>query len=625
MVYEYEYLELYKWLQSFWEGPLGFLIFGPVALIALAFIGFLVAAVRSGPGAAGEKTYSVISGSFFDLISLSTRRVGAIAKLVVLEAWRRKIWIVVIIFAGILLFANRFLNPTSQDPAKLYISFVFGYATRFLLLILMLVVSVFSIPLDFKNKTIFTVVTKPVSPAEVVLGRIVGFMGIGTVLLIFMGVASYLFLLRSLQHTHELDADTLTRITASSSENIVGTTTLENRHAHRVEFNPAAPEHWTEFEFGHRHQIIPETANGKTTYSLAEPEDLLRARVQKLGTLRFLDEFEKVSEKGVNTGKEWNYRSYIEGGSPAAAIWTFKDVTPENFSDGLTLEWTLRVFRTYQGKIDRPLGGTVEFRNPQTKVKSRKYDFLVKDNTIDTFVVPLAVDLEDENGNQTQADPAHPNFYEKLVDAEQGVEVKIQCKDKMQYLGMARRDLYLKAPETPFWWNLSKGLICIWLQMLIVVCCGVFFSTFVSAPVALLCTVGFLVMGVNSEMVDNICKSELRMEEGARMKPYYGGGPVEAFYRIIMRSNVVTPLNQIADDTTATVIKWIDKPMLYAMQGFNQYLVPSFDRYNTTAIVEQGFNVPSDLLIQLIFKACCFSFMAFLLATAFMRMREVAR
>ena len=37
----------------------------------------------------------------------------------------------------------------------------------------------FSLPADIKTKTIYTVVTKPVRPGEIVLGRIVGFSLVG--------------------------------------------------------------------------------------------------------------------------------------------------------------------------------------------------------------------------------------------------------------------------------------------------------------------------------------------------------------------------------------------------------------------------------------------------------------
>ena len=54
-------------------------------------------------------------------------------------------------------------------------------ATTYLVLLMALLISTFSLPTDMKNRTITTVVTKPVHTSEIVLGRIVGFTIIGTV------------------------------------------------------------------------------------------------------------------------------------------------------------------------------------------------------------------------------------------------------------------------------------------------------------------------------------------------------------------------------------------------------------------------------------------------------------
>ncbi len=76
------------------------------------------------------------------------------AKLVLFDSWRRKVWVVLILYGVLLLFASQYLSPTTQNPAKLSIGFVLSYCTRYLTLIIMLVLSVFSIPQDFKNRTI---------------------------------------------------------------------------------------------------------------------------------------------------------------------------------------------------------------------------------------------------------------------------------------------------------------------------------------------------------------------------------------------------------------------------------------------------------------------------------------
>ena len=107
------------------------------------------------------------------------------------------------VFLAILLFAGWFLDPASENPVRLYMSFVF-WLSGCLLLLLVLFLSVMSLPADIKNRTIHTVVTKPVRASEIVLGRIVGFVIIGTLLLAVMSAISYVFVHRGLSHTHHV-------------------------------------------------------------------------------------------------------------------------------------------------------------------------------------------------------------------------------------------------------------------------------------------------------------------------------------------------------------------------------------------------------------------------------------
>ena len=78
-------------------------------------------------------------------------------------------------------------------------------ASTYLVLGVALVLSAFSLPGDFKTKTIYTVVTKPVRAGEIILGRIIGFTIVATVLLAIMGVGSYIFVVRSLDHSHTVE------------------------------------------------------------------------------------------------------------------------------------------------------------------------------------------------------------------------------------------------------------------------------------------------------------------------------------------------------------------------------------------------------------------------------------
>jgi hypothetical protein len=627
MVYEYPIPEFWPWVTDLRNGPLWYLWALLIILLVVSVVGFIVALIRNGPAVAGERTYAVLAGSFLDLVRLSPRRVWAMAKLVLLESWRRRVWVVLILYLLLLLFASQYLSPTTQKPAQTTIGFILSYCTRYLTLIIMLILSVFSIPQDFKNRTIFTVVTKPISMAEYVLGRIGGFVLLGTAMLLFMSIIGYIFLQRTLIHTHELSEDFRKEIKRNAElpanerlTTLRGQTTLDNRHQHNVELNLDSEENWTDYEFGHRHQILSEkNANGETEYKIAVPEDLLQARVQHLGELKFKDRKGLDTDKGVNVGKEWKLRSFIEGASPMEAYWKFKNIskTNDNYKDGLLIERTIRIFRTEQGKIDEPLAGSMYVRNPDTKVTSQPLRFKAKDTIIDSQWVPAeGLYIRNTDGSERKA-----TLFDDFVNSAGEVEIVIKCDAPRQYFGMSPRDVYIRDADVSFAWNYIKGVICIWLQMLIVICCGVVFSTFVSAPVALLATAGFLFLGLYTQFVGDLVTSQLDFEETARGKAYYGGGPVESLYRIVTQTGVTLPLEKTFG---VKLMRAVDTPLLWLMRGVNQG-VPNFDEYNTLSIVGQGFDIPNALIWSLTFKAFFFCLVAFLLGLGFMRLREVAK
>ena len=173
-------------------------------VLAALVISYLIAAFRYGPMPAGDRLYRALVGAAIDLVHISPRRVWALTRLAIQEAIRRRVWVSLVAFAVILMFAGWFLDPATQEPGPLYLSFVLSWTT-YLTVLLALFISTFSLPADIKNKTITTVVTKPVRGAEIVLGRIIGFTLIGTALLAVMCAGSYVFVVRSLNHTHIID------------------------------------------------------------------------------------------------------------------------------------------------------------------------------------------------------------------------------------------------------------------------------------------------------------------------------------------------------------------------------------------------------------------------------------
>ena len=212
MVLETDVVPFWQWLLTGTKGQLGTLpwflsVVAAFALLALV-AGYLLASFRHGPLRAGDMTYRVVMTGLRELCILSPRRVTALAWLAVKESFRRHVLIGLLVFLLILVFAGWFLGTRGPDPARLYISFVLT-STTYLVLLLALFLSALSLPADIRDRTIYTVVTKPVRAGEVVLGRILGIAAVGTVMLAVMGACSYLFVVRSLDHTHTVDLTTL--------------------------------------------------------------------------------------------------------------------------------------------------------------------------------------------------------------------------------------------------------------------------------------------------------------------------------------------------------------------------------------------------------------------------------
>ena len=242
MGYE-DYVSFMDWL------PGALATFGLI-LVASAFLGailaYLVGVVRYGPAESFYKLWEGIFQAFPDLLFTSPRRVNAIARLAIQETLRRRVLLVVFaLFALALLFGGWFLDAGSDHPERTYLGFVLA-GTQFLVLFMGLLISTASLPQDIQNKTIYTVVTKPIRAGEIVMGRIVGFMLVGTVLLGSMGLISYFFVVGGLNHRHSIEAADFVRIDPDSTDTTSGRrasvnayyealSSLNARHRHRTE------------------------------------------------------------------------------------------------------------------------------------------------------------------------------------------------------------------------------------------------------------------------------------------------------------------------------------------------------------------------------------------------------
>jgi len=610
MVLEREILPYLQWLLRGDAGSWGALPHFLFVVLGMGFlallVGYCISAARHGLLRGGDHVYRVVSSGFREIVEILPRRVWALARLAMKEAWQRRVVVALIVFAVILLFAAWFLKTDHQDPAKLYISFVLTAAT-YLTLGISLVLSAFSLPNDFKTKTIYTVVTKPVRSGEIILGRIIGFGIVGTILLAVMAFCSYVFVHRSLSHTHLVESSKLKRLAETSGEvyGYDGITSQNAFHRHDVELD-ADKQGAAKSNFGHSHGV--ETSRDRQ--EVLPAEGYLRARVPRWGELAFHDRQGSPRERGISVGNEWSYRSFIEGNSQAAAIWTFDNLSPPPFLDnpevpeedkGLDIGLIVRVFRTHKGTIGEQISGTLQVRNPETGLLSDASSFLAVDAKVDERTIPRKL---------TSADGTQYDLYDDFISSSGQLEIWIQCLERGQYYGFAKADCYLSLPDGSPVLNFTKVCLSIWVQMIIVISIGVAASALLSGPVAMLFTVSFILLGFFRTFFVGVARGT-----------EYGGGPVESLLRLVTQKNVMVKLDPGID---TTLIKAVDDILQQFMLSVAQIL-PDFSAFSTVDFAAYGFDVPANRVGQDL--TTCLAYVVGLAVVGYflLRTREVAK
>ena len=636
------------------------------ALLGL-FMGYVIASFRHGPFEAFYVVAQVISEAIPDILGISFRRIWAIARLAIKEALRRKVILVTFgIFALSLLFGGWFMKASTTHPDRIFVNFVL-WGTQLLVLLMGMLISAFSLPEDIKNRTIFTVVTKPVRSIEIVLGRIVGFAALGTFLLALMGLTSFVFVWRGLSHTHrigdaatqtmaefyEIDPETMLdkrgrrvspgTVMAAETESVSG-------HRHRIEVvsdvrdpRERQPEDesniWkkevrndgrnvyyrllTELKAGHVHRVEVNGEARDAEVSLGNATGYFRSRVPVYASgLQFFNRKGQAKDKGISVGKEWEYRGYVDGGSfmgPTSlseAMFTYERFPKDKFADLeiLPLELTLGVFRTTKGTIEKRVLGSIRFESAVDKeVESRfiSEPIVFETNEFNIQTLPIG---RKQPGRLVAPDGTVEKIgvFDLFDDFAANGDLKLflRCEDPNQYLGCAQGDIYFRAADDNYFVNFVKGYLGIWCQMVIVISFGVALSTVLNSPVTMMATLVCLIVGFFGDFIRNLTSPDVA-----------GGGPVESFFRLITQNNMETPLET---GLATTLIEQVDKLMVYLLDKLT-YLAPDFGRLNFSDFLTFGYSIDSDRIFVAISIALGFCVGLTILGYFCLKTREIAK
>lgn len=502
---------------------------------------------------------------FFDLGRLSFRRLYAISRFTIVEAVRKKVLWVFLFLGIVVLFASWFITTEKKNDQWAQYTNLVLFVISTIVLVTSSILACFSLPTDIKSQTIFTVTTKPVQTIEIVFGRIIGIVLLMTFILVVSGAVTIIYVARG------VDPEVAKQI-----------------RARNVAFG--------ELLF---HDVSPQ---GTT---------VIKAR------------------GGENIGRLWDYFQYLSGGTGQEAVWYFQNPPASLLKNKqINLEATFDIFRTSKGSSDRfEQGVAVQFyfvnrgkwnnnfeayRNARDPKTNLPYSADEKARLFGYYELEKPARVFDEGVTTFVSFPSSI-----LGDNPPGtiLEVHIKCLSSSQYLGTAKRNLYLVLEESNWIYNYFKAISGIWMYMILVVTLSVVASTYLNAPISLLVTILIVILG-QPAILGYIYEESLPDDPINRP----GGRFFQAGLRLINKDNMVTPL---ADNTATRTAVALDGSVRYVFK-FVHAALPDLDIYDRKIFVAEGFNIPETELLATFIRLLLYLFPCLLLGYFLLHGRELA-
>ena len=579
------------------------------------------------------------------LVKLRWRRIYALAKLSVLEVYRRRIVVVVLlVFIPIFFPIAWFLPSKPADELRLRVEVMSGFLQLVMLVTAAGFVS-FALPSDVKNQNIYTIVTKPVERFEIILGRFLGYGSLATFALLFLTMANWLLI-----------------ESAISSKNISEQAKDETFKARVPQRGKLIFESWkgdvegidAGREFNYRKYIAgnPRTSQRAVWSFDSVPSSLVSASGNqvpmeftfdifrlgkgvddqgvdvKIRIVSWQNEQVAPAEANVGTG-DWGWKSPSE--SARAQMAKNLGGTPEDYvnSEKKYLDDARRL-------LAEALGGQAEdFKEPisimtttmdallnnKADDKDRKiwdvanklagdYGFFeistknIYDNQPEKILVPAALFK-----NASESPPARKDDQGKPLPAPARVKVYVKCTSISQLLGMAEGDFYILEKERGFGQNYLKSAIGLWCRVMIVIGLAVCLSTYLAGVVTFLTTAFLFLVGMFADVLANL----LNGKSGVK-------GPLGSANQIFQAQQ-----STAQDDGSPTLraADFFDRAFGWLMRRvFN--LMPDIDAFNWTPYVSEGFNIPFECMVMNVLSLIGYLFPWFLLGFYLLRSREVA-
>jgi hypothetical protein len=129
-----------------------------------------------------------------EVARLRFRRVWAISSVGFAESIRRKVlWVTPLVILGVIAISLLQHPVDQQEAIRQTIKFCL-FASGLLVTVTAIILACTNLPREIENRIIYTIVTKPTTRLEIVLGKTLGFVRISGVIILIMGVFSFCYL-----------------------------------------------------------------------------------------------------------------------------------------------------------------------------------------------------------------------------------------------------------------------------------------------------------------------------------------------------------------------------------------------------------------------------------------------
>ena len=499
-------------------------------------------------------TFPMIRWLFVDA---SPRRIGAIVRLSLKEAMHGKVIFVFGAFSLVFLFAEWFIQYKAEHQVRNYV-FVFYWTMLPLFILCAAILGSFSIPSDIKNQTIHTIVTKPISKFEVVVGRFLGYAILLTAGLFGVALLSLGYIARGV--TEEARVESLkARVAVFGRLEFLGT---KNRN--RGE-SVGREDHRRSYIGGQ----TPTTPTKQYAVWLFDDVSAVRPQGKDADMVRVEFTFDIFRLTKGDEGKGVNVTfDFAPGNLSAPEVERLANEVHDQIENTITQE------AKETPSLDR-IARRAELW--QTVGAERGIDRAAGVEVSDYHTLPVEIPFALVETLKKQHAELPPQQQAQTPVMQVLVSIDRDRASAAQMLGVAKHDFYLLAAENSFYLNFLKGIVGMWCCVMVVLGIAVAMSTYVSGVITLVTTLFLFIAGAYMPSIVQIVEGQS-----------YGGGPSESMYRILTHTVGATPL----DDSAATsLVKVSDDAFRWGLARFLN-LLPDVSRYDLQPYVASGFDVP---------------------------------